>query len=257
MLPISVEVILNSMVLWAAPFLRLSAMFIVAPVFSAAGLNVRTRVLMAVLIAALVAPVLPPPPVQTLFSGAGLLMAVREIGVGITIGFVLQLAFASVVIAGQSVAMTMGLGFAMSVDPQNGVQVPVVSQFNVIMATLLFLALDGHLVLIATVVESYNVMPASVAGLPATSFVNVVGLGSQIYAAGLLLALPALTALLLVNISFGVMTRAAPQLNIFAVGFPLTITAGFIMLFLAMPGFINVLTRLFNDALSQTLLVFG
>lgn len=257
MLPISVETMLSSMVLWAAPFLRLSAMFAVAPIFSAAGLNVRTRVLLAVLIAALVAPVLPPPPVQDLFSASGLLMAVREVGVGVTIGFILQLAFGAVVVAGQALAMTMGLGFAMSVDPQNGIQVPVISQFNVIIATLLFLALDGHLVLIATVVESYNVVPTRVAGLPVTSFANVVALGSQVFAAGLLLALPALTALLLVNIAFGVMTRAAPQLNIFAVGFPLTITAGFIMMFLAMPGFISVLTRLLTDTLDQALLVFG
>jgi flagellar biosynthetic protein FliR len=242
---------------WAAPFLRLSGMFVIAPIFSAAGFNARTRAILAVCIAALVAPILPPSPVADLFSADGLLMAIREIGIGFAIGFILQLAFGAAVFAGQSVAMTMGLGFAMAVDPQNGVQVPVVSQFNVILATLLFLALDGHLVLIATVVESYRVLPISASGLPVTSLSNIFAMGGQVFAGGILLALPAIASLLLVNVSFGVMTRAAPQLNIFAVGFPLTIFAGLLVMFLAMPGFITALTQLMSNALEQSLAVFG
>jgi flagellar biosynthetic protein FliR len=245
------------MLLWAVPFLRLSAMMMIAPVFSAAGFNARTRVILAALTAAIVAPVLPPAPVDDLFSAGGIIMMIREIGVGFAMGFVVQLAFAAVVFAGQTVAMTMGLGFATAMDPQNGIQVPVVSQFNVILTTLLFLALDGHLVLIRAVVDSYQWVPASIAGIPVESFWNVASLGSQVFAAGMLLSLPALTALLLINVSFGVMTRAAPQLNIFAVGFPLTIFGGFIILFLAMPGFIIGTTELLGAILEQALAVFG
>ena len=123
---LSFDTILASMTLFAAPFLRLSAMMAVAPVFSAAGFNVRTRALFAVLIAALVAPSLPAPPVDNLLSGAGVLMGIREIGVGLVLGFIVQMAFGAAVFAGQAISMTMGLGFAMAVDPQNGVQVPVV-----------------------------------------------------------------------------------------------------------------------------------
>lgn len=256
-MPIPLDALMTWLAIWAAPFLRLSGMFAIAPVFSAAGFNVRTRAVLALLISALVAPVLPPSPVEDLFSSDGLLMAIREIGIGFAIGFVLQLAFGAVVFAGQSVAMTMGLGFAMAIDPQNGIQVPVVSQFNVILATLLFLALDGHLVLIAAVVDSYQVLPVAAAGIPTTSLSNIVALGGQVFAGGILLALPAITTLLLVNVSFGVMTRAAPQLNIFAVGFPLTIFAGFVVMFLAMPGFISALTQLLGNALEQSLAVFG
>lgn len=256
-MPFSAESILASMALWAAPFLRLSAMMLIAPIFSAAGFSVRARVILCVLIAALIAPVLPEPPIKDIFSGAGVLMAIREVGVGFAIGFVLQLAFGAAVFAGQAVAMTMGLGFAMAVDPQSGVQVPTVSQLNVILGTLLFLAMDGHLMLLMAVFQSYEVVPAAVAGIPVVSLSNVALLGSQVFAAGVLLALPALTALLLVNVAFGVMTRAAPQLNIFAVGFPLTILAGLVMMLLGMPGFISGLQDLLNGTLDQTLLIWG
>jgi flagellar biosynthetic protein FliR len=245
------------MTLFAAPFLRLSAMMAVAPVFSAAGFNVRTRALFAVLIAALVAPSLPTPPVDSLLSGAGVLMGVREIGVGLVLGFVVQMAFGAAVFAGQAISMTMGLGFAMAVDPQNGVQVPVISQLYVILATLLFLALDGHLLLIAAVVESYQIIPIGVAGLPASSLSAVVALGTTVFAGGILLALPALTALLLINVAFGIVTRTAPQLNIFAVGFPVTIFAGLLIMFLVMPGFIEALTQLIGASLQRGIGAFG
>jgi flagellar biosynthetic protein FliR len=256
-MPLSFDTVLSAMTLFAAPFLRMSAMMAVAPVFSAAGFNVRSRALYAVLIAALVAPSLPAPPVESLLSGAGVLMGIREIGVGLILGFVVQMAFGAAVFAGQAISMTMGLGFAMAVDPQNGVQVPVISQLYVIVATLLFLALDGHLLLIAAVVESYQLIPIGVAGLPAASLSAVVALGTTVFAGGILLALPALTALLLINVAFGIVTRTAPQLNIFAVGFPVTILAGLFIMFLVMPGFIEALTQLIGSSLQRGLGVFG
>ena len=144
--------------------------------------------------------------------------------------------------------MTMGLGFAMAVDPQNGVQVPVLSQLYIILATLLFLALDGHLLLISAVVESYQLIPIGVSGIPEASLSAVVSLGTIVFAGGILLALPALTALLLINIAFGIVTRSAPQLNIFAVGFLVTILAGQLIMFIFMPGLISALTVLMGSA---------
>ncbi len=254
---LSFDTILASMTLFFAHFLRLSAMMAVAPVFSAAGFNIRTRALLAVLIAALAAPSLPAPPIDSLLSGAGVLMGIREIGVGLVLGFVVQMAFGAAVFAGQAISMTMGLGFAMAVDPQNGVQVPVVSQLYVILATLLFLVLDGHLLLIAAVVESYQLMPIGVTGLPVSSLSAVIALGTMVFAGGILLALPALTALLLINVAFGIVTRTAPQLNIFAVGFPVTILAGLFIMFLVMPGFIEALTQLMGSSLQRGVGAFG
>ena len=122
--------------LW--PFLRLSAMLMVAPVFGAGTVSVRIRVVLAVLLSALMAPMLPINPDIEFFSAPGILMALREISIGLAMGFVIQMIFGAVVLAGQSIATGMGLGFAMSVDPQNGVQVPIVSQVKVVIATLLF-----------------------------------------------------------------------------------------------------------------------
>ena len=251
MLPIPAELILDNMVLWAAPFLRVSAMLLIAPVFSASGVSVRIRVLLAVLIAALAAPLMPAPPTTDLFSASGLLMAIREVGIGFAIGFVLQLVFGAVVYAGQAVSMTMGLGFAMAVDPQNGVQVPVLSQMYVILATLLFLSINGHLILIATVIDSYQLLPANLSGIPVSSLGEVAALGSKVFASGISLALPAMAALLMVNVTFGVITRTAPQLNIFAVGFPMTLLGGFFVLFINMPNLIAALSQFLDQALLQ------
>lgn len=256
MLPIPAELVLEKMVLWSAPFLRVSAMLLIAPIFSASGVSVRFRVLLAVLIAALAAPIIPTPPTTDLFSASGLLMAIREVGIGFAIGFVLQLVFGAVVYAGQAVSMTMGLGFAMAVDPQNGVQVPVLSQMYVILATLLFLSLNGHLILIATVIDSYQILPANLSGIPVSSLGEVAALGSKVFASGISLALPAMAAMLMVNVTFGVITRTAPQLNIFAVGFPMTLMGGFFVLFINMPNLIAALSQFLDQALLQVPAVF-
>jgi flagellar biosynthetic protein FliR len=235
------------------PFLRVSAMVLAAPIFGAASVPVRSRVLLAVLIAALVTPALPPVPAVDPLGPAGLLLAAQQILIGLAMGFVIQMAFGALVIAGQSLAMTMGLGFAMSVDPQNGVQVPVLSQLYVILATLIFLAIDAHLALIGILAESFVLLPVGVTMLQGDLAMNVVQWGGQMFASALLLALPALTAVLLINVSFGVITRAAPQLNIFAVGFPVTILTGFVFILLSMPSVFNQLENLFDNSLGSAL----
>ena len=240
--------------LW--PFLRLSALFLAAPIFSAAGLPVRVRIVLAALLAMLVAPVLPVPAPVDLISAAGALVSAQQVFVGLAMGFILQMVFAAAVVAGQALAMTMGLGFAMSVDPQNGVQVPVLSQLYVIVGTLIFLAIDGHLILIHSLIESFSLLPVGAPLLAGQTAMNVLSWGSQMFVASLLIAMPALTAVLLINIAFGVITRAAPQLNIFAVGFPVTILAGFIFIFLSLPVAFSLFIELFDDSLAQTLLIF-
>jgi len=238
------------------PFLRISALLLAAPVFSASSFPVRGRILLAVLITALVVPSLPDLPDVEFLGPAGLLMAGQQVVIGLSMGFIVQLVFGAVVIAGQSLAMTMGLGFAMAVDPQNGVQVPVLSQLYVILATLIFLAIDGHLMLIQFLADSFTLLPIGLSGWRNDFAINVVLWGSQMFLSALLLALPALTAVLLINVAFGVITRAAPQLNIFAVGFPVTILAGFIFITLSMPSVFSRLISLFDAGLAQTLQVF-
>ncbi len=233
--------------LW--PFMRIGAMFISAPVFSASSLPVRVRILLAALTAWVLLPVLPNPPQVELISGEGFLIGFYQVLVGLAMGFMLQLVFAVFIIAGQSIAMAMGLGFASAVDPQNGVQVPVISQFLLIMATLLFLALDGHLIFLELMAESFRLLPVGNVHPPVEQIRALAYWGGYMFAAGLLVALPAVAGLLLVNIAFGVASRAAPQLNIFAVGFPVMIMAGFALLVLIAPSFTDHLSRVLMDAI--------
>lgn len=235
------------------PFIRFSALFLAAPVFSGASVPVRARVMLAVMITAVIAPSIPIPPPVDIVSGEGLALAAQQVVIGLAMGFIMQMVFAAAVIAGQSIAMAMGLGFAMSVDPQNGVQVPVLSQLYVILATLLFLAMDGHLLLIQILANSFTLLPVGLSALRDNFALDVVLWASQMFLGALIVALPALTALLLINLAFGVITRAAPQLNIFAVGFPVTILAGFFFIFLTMPSAFALFSSLFDSGLEQAL----
>ncbi|MBE9533014.1 MAG: flagellar biosynthetic protein FliR, partial [Proteobacteria bacterium] len=155
--------------------------------------------------------------------------------IGACMGFMLQLLFNAFIIAGQIVAMQMGLGFASMVDPQNGVTVPVISQFYLIFVTLVFLSLDGHLILLKVLAESFVTLPVLPSGLPHTSFRDLVGQASWMYAAGVLVALPAIGSLMMVNLAFGILSRAAPQISPFSIGFPMTIILGFAIIYFTLP----------------------
>jgi len=232
--------------LW--PFMRIGAMFAAAPIFSARSVPVRIRIILAFLIAWLLVPVLPAPPNVELISGQALLISVHQVLIGVAMGFILQMVFAAFIIAGQSIAMAMGLGFASMIDPQNGMQVPVVSQVFLIMVTLVFLALNGHLVLIDVLAKSFENLPVGMMVPSRDGFWQLVNWGSDMFAGGMLIALPAVAALLLVNLAFGVTTRAAPQLNIFAVGFPVMIMVGLAFIILTLPTITSHLGRLMLDA---------
>ncbi len=236
-----------STLLW--PFMRVSAMFVAAPIFSARSIPVRIRVLFAFFIAWVLMPVIPEPPVVDLISGEALVISVSQVLIGAAMGFILQMVFSAFVIAGQSIATAMGLGFASIVDPQNGVQVPVISQAFLIMATLVFLALNGHLIFIEVLAKSFQNMPIGPFFPSEDALWQLVTWGSDMFTGGMLIALPAVAALLLVNLAFGVTSRAAPQLNIFAVGFPIMIMVGIAFIILTLPTITNHLSRLITQAL--------
>ena len=233
-------------ILW--PFMRIGAMFAAAPIFSARSVPVRIRIILAFLMAWVLVPVLPAPPDVDLISGQSLIISVNQVLIGVAMGFIIQLVFAAFVIAGQSIAMAMGLGFASMIDPQNGLQVPVVSQAFLIMVTLVFLALNGHLVLIDMLAKSFENIPVGMMVPSRDGFWQLVNWGSDMFAGGMLVALPAVAALLLVNLAFGVTTRAAPQLNIFAVGFPVMIMVGLSFIILTLPTITSHLSRLMLQA---------
>lgn len=217
------------------PFVRIGTALGVAPIFGARTVPMRIRLGLAVVLTWVILPVIPPVPAVSPFAPQGVILVANQMLLGFAIGFTLLMIFAAFIIGGQVIAMQMGLGFASLVDPQNGVQTPVVSQLYVLMTTLVFLTLDGHLVMVSVIAESFVKLPIAVHGLTPIDFWQVAEWGKHIFQFGVQLALPAITTLLLVNISFGVMTRAAPQMNIFAVGFPVIMTAGFTVILFTIP----------------------
>ena len=228
--------------LW--PFMRISAMFAATPIFSARSIPVRIRIILAMLLAWLLVPVLPAPPAVDLLSIEAALIGGYQVLIGVAMGFIFQMVFGAFIIAGQSIAMAMGLGFASIIDPQNGTQVPVVSQAFLIMVTLIFLALNGHLLLIDVLAKSFQHLPVGLFLPSRDGLWQLVTWGSSMFAGGVLVALPAVAALLLVNLAFGVTSRAAPQLNIFAVGFPVMIMIGLAFIIITLPGIADHLGKL-------------
>jgi flagellar biosynthetic protein FliR len=220
--------------LW--PFFRIGAMVGMAPILGARVVPRRIRLGLALVITLVVVPVLPTPPAVDPLGADGVMMTANQLVIGLAMGFTLRLVFTAIEIAGQIIGQLMGLGFASMIDPENGVQVPVLSQFYSILAMLLFLALNGHLVLIELVVDSFHTLPVGVHGIAPDGLRSVAAWGSEMFAGAVSLALPAVTALLLVNLAFGVMMRAAPQLNIFAVGFPVTLLLGTLVVLATLPA---------------------
>jgi len=231
------------------PFMRISAMFIAIPVLGTRLVPTRIRVVTAMAITFLIIPLIPPVPVVEPLSLSGLLISVQQVLIGVAMGFVLQLVMGALLIAGEAISMGMGLGFATMIDPQNGVSVPVISQFFLIVGTLLFLSLGGHLMLIQLLVNSFTTLPIGEIGVTRDHFWLIVSWGSSMFVGAVWLAIPALISILVLTLAMGVMTRAAPQLNIFSVGFPVTIFMGFVIIMLIMPTFPEHFSRMMLEAM--------
>lgn len=231
--------------LW--PLFRIGAMVAAMPIYGSILIPVRVRLVLVLAITSIVAPILPATPSVDPLSLQALTIIAQQVLIGVAMGFVLQLVFAAVTTGGQIIAMQMGLGFASMVDPQNGTQVPVLSQLYLLLVTLLFLVFNGHLVMIEMVVESFNTLPIGGEGLGRDSMWTIANWGSQMFAGALWLALPAVASLLVVNIAFGVMARAAPQLNIFAIGFPVALIMGFVVILFTLPSVVPQFSALLND----------
>lgn len=226
------------------PFFRIAGVVMVAPVFGARLVPMRVRMALSLAATVVIAPLVPVTQPFDLSLASGLVV-LQEVLIGVAIGFCLQMIFDALIIAGQTIAMSMGLGLAMMVDPQRGVSVPVVSQFFVILGFLIFLSLEGHLATVRLLADSFTLLPLG-APVASNGAYTVAAWGSQMFAGALQIALPAATALLIANIAFGVMSRAAPTLNLFAVGLPAGLLIGFLLLLLNI-GHLSTLLAEFLD----------
>lgn len=216
--------------LW--PMLRISALMITAPIFSLSAFNTRMRILVALVLTWLVYP-LHKWPVIDPTSAQGLVEVFNQIMIGATMGLILQVVVAAVVVAGQSIAAAMGLSMANMLDPNMG-NVPVISQLLIVMSTLIFVGFGGHAILLGLILESFNSLPIGTNILNQAVYGRVLQWSSMMFLGAVLMALPVMVSLLFINVGLGVVTRAAPSLNIFAVGFPAMIMAGFIILIISM-----------------------
>jgi flagellar biosynthetic protein FliR len=216
--------------LW--PMLRISALMITAPIFSLSAFNTRMRILLALVLTWLVYP-LHKWPVIDPTSAQGLIEVFNQIMIGATMGLILQVVVAAVVVAGQSIAAAMGLSMANMLDPNMG-NVPVISQLLIVMSSLIFVGFGGHAILLGLILESFHTLPIGTNILNQAVYGRVLQWSSMVFLGAVLMALPVMVSLLFINVGLGVVTRAAPSLNIFAVGFPAMIMAGFIILIISM-----------------------
>ena len=242
------------------PFVRIGAMLMVVPIFGAQRIvPVKIRLGLAIVLTWMIAPMLPAVPAVDPLSLDGLLITVQQLMLGVAMGFIIGFIFSSMVVAGHNIAMSMGLGFAQFLDP-NGVSVPVVSSFYLIIGTLLYLSLNGHLISIQILYESFETIPVGTIGLEVNSYLTIALWASKIFVGAILIALPVLITIMLINAGFGVMMRAAPTLNIFAVGFPTTMMAGFLLIFLTLPTLLPRFTEIMMgsfDLIEEILLAGG
>jgi flagellar biosynthetic protein FliR len=234
--------------LW--PFIRVGSCFMVAPAFGAIFVPPRIRIVLAGAITLIIAPLVPSPGDIAPFSPAGIVVTIQQVIIGIAIGFSLQVLFDAVTLGGQLLANSMGLSFAFNTDPLHGVETPVLGQIYSMLVMLTFLSLDGHLKLIELLVDGFRTLPIGTSGLGQDGIWSIVTWGSQLFSGALSVALPGVTALLIVNIAFGVMSRAAPQLNLFAVGFPISLVFGLLIVLAGLPSmqttFIGLLSAAFD-----------
>ena len=240
-----------SPILW--PFLRILALFTSAPVFSMRAIPVRTRVGLAFLIAVCAQGVLADQPAVALNSHAALGAVAQQVAVGLAIGFAVRLVFVAVELAGEVIGLQMGLNFASFFDPTSNAQVSAVARFFGNMAVLLFIVINGHLMVLMAVVKSFDSFPVDGHFLQAVGRMRLHELGASLFASSLWIALPMIAMLLFVNLTLGIISRVAPQMNIYAVGFPVTLTVGMLGITATLP----MLEQPMLTLLQQSMDLFG
>ena len=228
------------------PLLRILALIATAPILSEKSVPKRGKLGLGVLIAVIVAPSLPATDV-TIFSGNALWLALQQILIGTLIGFTMQLAFAAVRTAGELIGLQMGLSFATFVDPGSHLSMPVLARIMDLLALLLFLTFNGHLWLISALVDTFHTLPVGGNPLNANAFMALTRTGGLIFLNGLMLALPVITLLLTLNLALGMLNRMAPQLSVFVIGFPITLTVGIVLMAALMPLIAPFCEHLFSE----------
>lgn len=237
------------------PLARILAFIATAPILSNRQLPRSVKVAFAVILTVVIAPTLDIPQNIEPGTATGLLVLSQQILIGLAMGFAMRLVFTAIEMAGEIAGLQIGLGFASFYDPQRASFTPILAQFLGVIAALAFLAMDGHLYLLATLAESFRAMPISAHPPAASALHTLVLWGGSIFAFALQLSLPVLAALLITNLAMGMLSRSAPQVNLFAIGFPITLAVGFVILALSMSYFAPLVDRFAHLGMETTLRV--
>jgi flagellar biosynthetic protein FliR len=217
------------------PLVRVLALISTAPVLSHRAFPIRAKVALGVAIALVIAPTVAAPPLQQNIDAVFFETLVRNILVGATLGFTIRILFTGVELAGQMIGLQVGLSYGGFFNPEATDTDNPVANFVSLLVLLLFIAIDGHLMVIYGLRQSFEVFPIAGEASRSLAFDALAGLGAQVFSIALSISLPILAVMLLINIVLGVMARVSPQLNLFAVGFPVTLCGGMIVLLLFIP----------------------
>lgn len=236
--------------LW--PLTRILGLITAAPLFGNNAVPVSYKVALGLLLATIMAPGIPALPAIDPMSLGGLLILVQELLIGVAMGFAMRIVFAAIEFAGEVASMTMGLGFATFFDPNSAGRSSAIGQLLALVATMAFLAVNAHLVLLSALAESFVTLPISASPMSLGAPLEMVKWGGRIFSAGLQLSLPIIAALLITNVALGILTRAAPQLNLFGIGFPVTLGVGFLTISLVMPYLGTPIVNLFNQGIEAS-----
>lgn len=239
--------------LW--PLTRILGLIASAPLFGNTSVPGRVKVALGVMLALIMAPAIPAAPAVDPVSWAGLLILIQELLIGLAMGFAMRIVFAAVEMAGEVSSLTMGLGFASFFDPLTQGRSSAVSQFLALVATMAFLAVNAHLVLLEALAESFFTLPISASPISVGAPYEMARWGARIFSAGLQLSLPIVAALLITNIALGILTRAAPQLNIFGIGFPISLGVGLLVISIVLPYLGGPIQNLFNQGIEASRLI--
>ena len=237
--------------------LRIGAFLLSAPLFGARWMPLQVRIIMAFAMGAAVVGFVPVMDVNQLTSSTGMVLIFIEIAVGLTAGLTLTIWFAAMLLAGEKIASSAGLGYAAQVDPTTGANTPVVSQILYLFLLVIFVSVDGHLIAIATMVESYRILPVGSPVSPDVMIAAGIGAAGSMFLSATIIMFPIAMVLLMINVTVGIISRSAPTLNLFSFGFPITLISVFILLYVSAGGLGASSQGLIDSGLSYVQTMIG
>ncbi|RUO35829.1 flagellar biosynthetic protein FliR [Aliidiomarina sanyensis] len=247
------EVTFAQLQIWVAgffwPFVRLTSFMLTSPILGHSAIPNPLKLAIGGVLAIVIGPILPPMPDVPIYSWAGFGIIVEQILIGASIGLIMQVTFAVVQAAGEFIGLQMGLAFATFFSPDSGANTMILSRILHVFAMMMFLALNGHLMMLELLAFSFQELPIGVVGLNFGAFEMLARFGSVVFLSGILLALPVFGALLIINLTLGILNRSAPQLTVFSIGFPMSLTMGLFLLMTLTTNLGSYLQRLFANSL--------